>query len=210
MNEKDLEIARVMTMQYGLVTLEQARAAGLTVGQVQRRVRSGRWERVGPSIYRLVGSPTSWRQDVLSACLPTRDVVASRLTAAALHRIAPAGGPIEVTVPLGRSTRSRAVTIHQARLHPIDRELIDRIPVTTVARTLVDLAAEVSPGRLQRLVDDAMHEHRWLTANAIDAAWARSQRAPGRWGGTNLRAALEEWRGDIKPDSAAEVRLIRL
>ncbi len=144
-------------------------------------------------------------------CLGARaNVVGSNLTAAALHGLLPPGGAIHVTVPYGTSSRSAMAMVHRARLHPVDRTAIDGIPATAIARTLVDLAADLPPVRMRRLVDTAMARTRWLTADGVDAAWDRSQRAPGRAGWSNLHAALAEWRDEMKPGSPAEIRLIRI
>jgi hypothetical protein len=100
-------------------------------------------------------------------------------------------------------------TIHRARLTPIDVTMIAGIPTTTVERTLVDLAWRTPPKQLQRLVDSAAHEHA-LRPAAVDRAWERSQRAPGRRGNAKLLKALEPWRSGIRPGSPAEAKLIRV
>ena len=55
-------------------------------------------------------------------------------------------GPIHVTAPCGRQglRRRKGIWIHRCKLTPEDRTIRDGFPVTTVARTLFDLA-EVAP-----------------------------------------------------------------
>lgn len=65
-------------------------------------------------------------------------------------------GAIHVTID-SRSGRTRrcGIVIHRARLHPDDRTTVDGIPVTTPARTLLDLAETASPTQLQRAYEQA-------------------------------------------------------
>ena len=63
---------------------------------------------------------------------------------------------IDVTVP-GRTRRGTGdLTVHNVpRLHDYDRGCIDHIPLTSVARTLLDIAERVPPRRLARAVGEA-------------------------------------------------------
>ena len=67
------------------------------------------------------------------------------------------GATVHVTAPLGRQgVRRRAgIWIHRCRLHAEDRAVDTSIPVTTVARTLFDLAETVDRGRLARAWEEA-------------------------------------------------------
>lgn len=81
-------------------------------------------------------------------------------------------GPVEVTAPTQRRSR-RGLCAHEARLHPRDVTVKDGVPITTLARTLVDLAL-VEP---EPVVEHAVHEaenHRRLHIPAVDAAIARA------------------------------------
>jgi hypothetical protein len=191
--------------------MAQAAAAGLSPGQVRNRVKAGVWIPVVRGVYRVAAVPATWEQAVLAPCLSHTGLVAvSQLTAVRVHDLQPGSPPRpDVTVPMGQTSRVSGATTHRARLTPIDIERIGPIPVTTIERTLVDCAAILGPVRLQRIVDAAMHTKR-ITARSVDEAWERAQRAPGRWGYAKLHAALADWRGEIVPDTAGEVRLIRV
>ncbi|HWJ63439.1 MAG TPA: type IV toxin-antitoxin system AbiEi family antitoxin domain-containing protein [Acidimicrobiales bacterium] len=207
----DRTIAVQASTQLGLISMTQARAAGLTPRQVKHRLATGTWVRVVRGVYRLAGVPPTWQQLALAPCLAHPDLaVVSLLTASRLHGLQ-SSAPLlpDVTVPMGQNTRVSGATTHRARLTPLDTVRMGPIPVTTVERTLVDCAAVLGPVQLQRIVDAAMHSKR-TSARAVDAAWDRSQRAPGRWGHQKLLAALEDWREGLAPDTAGEVRLIRV
>ena len=211
MIDADRALALRAARQIGLVSLVQAKADGLTQRQVQHRVDTGAWIRVVNGVYRMADAPVTWEQAALAPCLGYKGLIAiSKLSAVRAQGLDPAGPvPPDVTVPMGRASRLTGTTTHRARLTPIDIDMVGPLPVTTVERTLVDCAAVLGPVRLQRLVDAAMHTKR-ITVRSIEDAWDRSQRSPGRWGHSKLMAALEDWRGEIKPDTAGEARLIRV
>jgi hypothetical protein len=57
MGNGDRALARRAETQHGIFTRGDALAAGLTSGQIDWRVASGRWERVQPRTYRMAGTP---------------------------------------------------------------------------------------------------------------------------------------------------------
>jgi hypothetical protein len=211
METADARANDLMARQHGLLTRQQAFDAGLSPGQIQRRLASGAWKLVGPSTYASAAAPAVWPQAAAAACLSgSVDAVSSNLTAADLNGLARSNRMRpEITVPFGRSTQRPDVTVHRARLHPIDRTVVDGVPTTTVARTIIDCAGWMGTKRLKALVDTAMHQQRNLTVRAVEAAWDRSQAAPGRHGRAGLWSALDDWREEIRPGSPAEMRLRR-
>lgn len=199
--------ARAAT-QFGLVTVAQARELGLSTDQIKHRVRSGRWQRLHRGVYRVAGSPPSWRQRALAACLALPpDGTTSHLTASALVRLGePAPPTPHLTVGPTRSARLAGAVVHRSPLDPQDVTRVDGIPTTTAGRTLVDCAGMLGPVRLQRMVDEAMHR-RLVDPAQIDAIWDRVRQGPGRGGEGRLRKALAPWVGPIRPGSPAEARL---
>lgn len=167
-------IAERAQTQLGLITSTQARAAGMSRQTVTARVERGLWVPAGRSTYRLAGAPPGPHVDVLAAVLDHRGV-ASHRTAAWLHELLPPGDLIDVTVPKGRST-GRTSTRDGLRVHtstnltPEDITQVGRIPVTSVARTLMGLAAlddgELPGNVLLDVVEDAIRRRlasdRWL------------------------------------------------
>jgi very-short-patch-repair endonuclease len=92
---------------------------------------------------------------------------------------------IDVTVPGQRRPR-QGFAIHRARtLDARDITTHQGIPVTTVPRTLVDLAATLTPHQLANVIHEAAYRKRF-NATATQQAMARAQ---GR-DLTNLHAAL--------------------
>jgi hypothetical protein len=145
--------------QHGLLTLRQARAAGLSDDQVHRRLQRGRWALQRRGVYRVTGAPATEEQVVLAACLVAGpSAVASHLTAARLWRLRlPDPDQLELTTPPGRRVRAEGVRQHRTRF--LAREEVHRlrgIPVTTVARTLADCSGRVPADELGRIIDDAL------------------------------------------------------
>ena len=202
----DRTIGELAAQQLGLITFVQARAVGLGTSQVRNRVDAGRWHRVAVGVYRLDGVPETWQQRALAACLGSaRGAVASHLTAAALAELCPPPPVPHLTVERGRSTSSPLAVVHRARRVPVET-VLQGVPCTDVARTLVDCAAVVGPVRLQHLVDEAMHR-RLVTVRSVEWMLDATRRAPGRAGEVRLREALEPWRTAIAAGSPAEHRL---
>ena len=76
---------------------------------------------------------------------------------------------VDVTVPTGSRGRRSGLIVHRTRrLAPEDRAVVDGIPVTSVARTLGDLA-EAAPRRLARAVEEA-ERLRLFDLGAVESA----------------------------------------
>jgi len=151
----DSLIAGIARVQHGLVTARQLGEIGLKTSAISKRARSGRVHRVHQGVYAVghegLSEEARWMAAVL-ACGP--GAVLSH-GAAAVHwgLLRPLDGPIDVSIPTrnGRKRR-RGIRIHRcgdlgAPLRPHGTEkrpaslatVRDRIPVTTVPRTLMDI-----------------------------------------------------------------------
>ncbi|HEU4656738.1 MAG TPA: DUF559 domain-containing protein, partial [Capillimicrobium sp.] len=116
------------------------------------------------------------------------DAVLSHRSAAQVHGLvdrAPARH--EITAPDRRRHRGAELVVYRNRLHPADRTVVDGVPITTVARTLVDLAATRSADELDAALEAAARQ-RVLDLRAIDETIARNRR---RRGVGRLAAAVE-------------------
>jgi very-short-patch-repair endonuclease len=152
-------VSAYASKQFGLFTREQAHLCGLSNEQLRRLLEQGVIERLSRNVFRFTGSSSTWYQHVLAACLDGGpDCVASHRTAAALHRLdgfSP-GGIIEVLVPMRVRHRRKDVIVHHTRSLPKqDRAVVDAIPVTSVARTLMTLGAVVPATQVEEAYDAA-------------------------------------------------------
>jgi very-short-patch-repair endonuclease len=151
----DEKLARLAARQHGVFSRTQAERLGATRGVISYRLRVGRWNQLSRDVFRLAGAPSSWRQDLMAACLAWGDgaVVSHRAAAALWQFLGFEPGIVELTVPEMRKRRAPGI-IHRHRLHSRDATKIDGISVTTPARTLIDLAAIVPEEELEETIDD--------------------------------------------------------
>ncbi len=190
----DRELARLAARQHGVVSRIQLRAAGLGDGAIGHRVRAGRLHPIHRAVY-AVGHPLlSDRGRFLAAVLACGDgAVLSHRSAAALWGIQPlAPRAVDVTIPVqsGRSQR-RGVTVHRTRrLPPSEVRRKDGIPVTSPARTLVDLAEVVADRPLERALDEGER----LGLIKPQAVQAAIEGNPGRIGAATLSSVLDRHR----------------
>jgi very-short-patch-repair endonuclease len=184
-------LAALAGRQHGVVSVAQLRELGFTKHAVRRRVESKRLQRLHPGVY-AVGhdalTPDSRRLAAVLACGP--GALLSHRAAGALQNLLPSSPQFDVTVPLPRRSRPGLV-IHRSRLiHPDDRSSVRGIPVTSVARTLVDLADVLSEERLAK----AVHEAEVQRAFDLGAVEAVVGRLPGRKGRHKLSRVLAAYR----------------
>jgi very-short-patch-repair endonuclease len=190
----DAALAVLAGSQHGVVSRAQLEALGLRRDAVLRRVEQKRLQRLYPGVY-AVGhdalTPDSRRLAAVLACGP--GALLSHRAGGALQGLLPSSPQAEVTVPHGRKPKP-GLLIHRSRLiHPDDRSGVRGIPVTSVARTLVDLADVLSEQRLAKAVHEA-EVRRVFDLSAIEAAIAR---LPGRKGRHKLSRALTAYRPEL-------------
>lgn len=144
--------------QAGYFTTAQAAAAGVSSRALHRRTRSGDINHIHYGLYRLRRFPAHPFEDVVAACLWAGDSsVASHATALAVHGISDAM-PSQIHVTVSRPFRGHrdGVVVHRADLPDDDRIRVDSVSVTSIARTLQDVAAAEEPALVEQAVADAI------------------------------------------------------
>ena len=112
----------------------------------------------------------------------------------------PSRRPPSVTTPALRRRRA-GIDMHSgSTLTPADVAVVDGIPCTTIARTLLDFAEIARPKELARAVEETERLD-LFDGRAVENVLAR---ASGRRGAPRLRAALAEWREPAFTRSEAE------
>ena len=167
----------------------QLHAAGLGRGAIHARVLAGRLIRLYRGVY-AVGhaqlTPLGWRWAAVLACGGPGAAALSHGSAAAVWDLLPSPAKFDVTT-LRTAHATPTSRVHRSRtLHPTDITDHDGLPVTTVARTLVDLATTLTSHRLERVVHRAEHL-RLLDTHSLDE---QLKRAHGRRT-KPLKAAVE-------------------
>jgi very-short-patch-repair endonuclease len=191
----DRELAALAARQWGVVSLAHLKALGLGVRAVQQRAAAGRLHRLYRGVY-AVGhvhlGAEGRRLAAVMACGP--GAVLSHVSAAAhwglLHTAATL---VDVTAPRGRHG-ARGIRLHRTRsLDARDTTTHEGIPITTVARTLLDLSATVPAQRLERALAQAEHlrfyDHRAITdGHRGTAALARATASEPKWARNDVEA----------------------
>lgn len=210
----DGAMAELASRQHGLFSRQQVLAAGGRDDHIKRRLQSHRWAHVAEGVYGLPGWPGTWRRRLLAACLEAGpEAVASHQAAAGLHRLVTfAEGPIVVMVAHGDHQYLHAGRLRQSTdLRSGHRSVVDGIPVTTIARTLVDLAGcrDIPLARLATAVDDAHVSGRCRLAE-VHLLYDELRR-PGKRGMRRLGAVLaSRGPGYVPPESVLERRLLKV
>ncbi len=183
------EIARIASRAHGVVTWRQLVAAGLSRAEIKQRGRTGALIRVHRGVYRVGHRAPSVEARYLAAVLACGEgaALSGRAAAHLLGVLKGAVLPPEVTSP----TERRVPGVRTRRARRIEATSWSGIPVTTVPRTLVDLAAVLPEDELARAVHEAEVRHR-PTPALVEAVLARQPNAPGA---KRLRRVL---RGDIR------------
>jgi len=162
-----------------VVTRRGLLAAGMTPRQIARRVRSGALLVEYRGVYR-VGHRAPSREARYAAAVEAcgdRAVLCGRVAAHLHGLIKGAPPPPEVVAPTERLIEG-ILTRRIRRLDPRDATVVLGIPVTTVARTLVDLAALLGAEALARACHEAGVLH-GTTPGEVEAVLERRPASPG-------------------------------
>lgn len=199
--------AELAGRQHGVVHRGQLLAAGLTPEKIKGMARSGALHRLHRGVYavgHLALPPFAHEQAAILAC-GEPSLISSR---SALYLWGLAARPSDVhVIALGHHCRKR-VGIHLRLLAAIDDRDVRRrhgLPLTSPARSLIDLAATAGPVELEDLVAGA-RVRRLVGEGELEAALARAGKARGA---AAMRRFLAEEGGSDMTRSIAERRFRR-
>lgn len=210
-SERNHEIARgsqqrladLATAQGGAVSLDQLRDTGVTTRSASHQASDGRLHRIHRGVYtvghRSISRNTHLRAAVL-AC--GEGAVVSHLTAAAVHGLWDKWPAlIDVTVPVEAGRKIDGIRCRRCRFpEPGEIEIRHGVPITTLARTLVDLAGILGIKSLRKAVGRAAMRRK-LDLQAVDLA---TDNAKWRRGLKLLELALVPYR--TKDGTVPDVR----
>ena len=151
----DIRVAAIAAQQHGVVSVEQLREAGLDKHRVRHRVRIGRLHAVHRGVYAVGHSYLSAEGRWMGAVLACgTGAVLSHRTAAIAWRLLPdqSNALVDVCIPsdTGKKIR-RGIRLH--RRPSLNPQTVTRhrgMPITTPARTIVDLGKVASPADVRR------------------------------------------------------------
>ena len=189
----------------------QLRALGLGPTSIQRRVRAGRLHAEYRGVFavghRKRGAAALWWAAVL-AYRP--DGVLSHAAAAAAWDLRRAAArTVDITVRLGGRAQRPGIRLHRSRvLNPDEVTDLDGLPITTPARTLLDLAATGLRGRPLEAALDRAELLRLLDFAELHRLLARHAK---RRGSPALSATLSRYTaGTVETRSVLEELVLEL
>lgn len=181
-----------MQRQQGVAGLAQLVALGIGGTAVRKRAQAGRLHRLYRAVYALTPPsllPLNGRYlAAVLACGPGA-ALSHRSAADLLGLRKTDRAPIDVIVPGRTARRHDGIDIHRSTtLTAADTTIVDGIPVTTVARTALDLATVVR----RRAVERALDQAEMLQVFDLNALRDQLDRNPHHPGAPALRAVLDE------------------
>ncbi len=208
---RDERIGQIAAHQRSRVDRRQLRQAGISDSAITRLVAKGQLHREHPGVF-AVGhpghGPLTRETSALLACRP--GALLSHMSAAELWglvRPGHPGRPVDVLIAGRQTARPAGVTVHRTRrLHPSEVRFHERLPVTSPARTIFEIADELPKRAVERAIDDGL-ERNLVRLSQIRDVIARN---PGRRASTILRSLLQQRTGSTVSRSDAEERALWL
>lgn len=173
---------------------------------MRRRVEADRLHLLHRGVYALGDGSVSRRGQWLAAVIACGEgALLSHGSAAALWGLMrPRGSDVEVTAAAGRTMRG--IVVHECAIFAEDRAVVARIPVTSVARTLFDLAEVVDERQLEKAFEEA-DRLGLLKIRALEDVCARSH---GRRALRPIRKLIDAATMPIDTQSPLEDRVLDL
>jgi very-short-patch-repair endonuclease len=207
----DRRIADLASAQHGVVSRGQLRVLGLNRHRIESRIAAGRLQPVHRGVYaaghRVLTIEGRWMAAVMAG--GERAVLSHASAAAAWELRRAVAGAIDVTVPGGAGRKRRAgLRVHRSTtLEVTDTTTRLAIPITTPARTIIDLAATLDGRPLEQALDRA---EQLRLVDFADLARRIADR-PGRTGSPSLQAVLSLYTaGSTVTRSEMEERFLAL
>lgn len=189
MHAVDRGIAELAGRQHGVVALRQLREMGVSRREVERRLAAGRLHRLHPGVYAVGHKALSVQGHRMAAVLACGcGAVLSHASAAALWGIRHFAGAL-IHVTTNKKWRSSdSIRRHFSSLPEDERAFAEGIPVTTVPRTIFDLAAGCTTDQVQALIRESEYQRLYDRLSLADLL----ERYPRRRGAPRVREALAQ------------------
>lgn len=152
-SDTDRKIAVLAERQHGVVARRQLVALGLSDDAIERRLAARRLHLLHRGVYAVGHTVLRVEGRWMAATLATTGVLSHATAAGAWGLRPPATGLIHVTATSAR--RRSGVKVHRNALGPRDTTIRRGIPITTPARTIIDLARTIDGRPLEHALDIA-------------------------------------------------------
>ena len=183
-------LAELAGRQWGVVSRAQLGGVGLGRGAIDRRVQTGRLRRIHRGVYAIAGATLPREGRALAAVLACGEGAVLSHTSAAVHWGLLTYDPPQphVTAPASKAG-APGIRLHRTRsLDARDATTHRGIPITTLARTLLDVAATAPRNHLEHALGQALRNELYDQRAIRDVL----QRHRGRRGAKALRTATDD------------------
>jgi very-short-patch-repair endonuclease len=185
-HDLDAEIARLAEGQHGVVSRRQLEQLGAGSDAIDWRLETDRLLPLYRAVFAVGHRPATRESRWMAAVLAGGpEAVLSHRAAGAHWGLCGHSGRIDVTAPRKRRPRF-GIRFHRSFLPSDETTVKNGIPVTTVPRTLFDLAAVLDRRQLERALNEAEVLRLWDELSLHDLL----RRYPRRPGVSNVRAVL--------------------
>lgn len=204
--QRERELEALATRQHGVISHEQLMELGVDEQSIERRLRDRRLSAVHRNVYSVGHRRPGLRAPWWAALLAYGSgAMLSHQSAAVLWGIRrKQRGPIHITAPCGRQglRRRKGIWIHRCKFEKEDETTRDGFPVTTVARTLFDLA-EVAPYEALKGAAEEADRLKRLRLRDLEKV---CERGYGRRALRPIRRLIEELHAPDEGRSPLEIR----
>jgi very-short-patch-repair endonuclease len=149
----------VMGMLHHTITLEEAIRSGMSRSRVYRLLEKGEWVRLRQGVFLTdpsIDPQARWRSELFATLRACGDgALVSHRSAAILHRLEGVQGrPIDVTV--ARNVTRRPPDVRRTMRPDPKPVLLDGLPTTSLARTILDLGTAVPGDVVEQALESAL------------------------------------------------------
>jgi very-short-patch-repair endonuclease len=190
----DEVVAALAEIQYGVVARWQLVLLGFGKDAIQVRIDTGLLKPLHAGVYAVGHTRLTRHGFFLAAVLAfgPRALLSHRSAGVLWDLLSSRQIKVEVTTHVSAQRHTPRIKAHRTRkLDPEDVTIKDGIPITSVARTILDLAAILRPDGLLDVIDNAVRAQLFDLA-ALERAIART---PRRRGVKKLEVLLADYRG---------------
>ena len=202
----DVVMRTLAEAQDGVFERSQLLERGVPAWAIKERLRLGRIESVFRNVYAFSRRLLTWHGVCRAAALSVPGAVVSHRSAAALSQIRNYRPPVIDLTSTTACRRREGIRLHRLPIEPDEITHVDGIPVTSAARTILDLAATAHLHELRRAWREASHLRIWSGAD-IHTLIARY---PGRTGIRRARDLAQDLPTTERTNSDLEERFLPL
>ncbi len=200
------ELVTIAARQDGCITKQQVLNI-VQRGQLEYLISARALVKLHPNTYVVAGFPDNWRQQSRAAALSLPGSILSHESAGRAWGMLDEANPrVHLSASPHKASPRDGVIVHRIRELDTYRSLVDEIPVTTPARTLIDLAETLRPQQLESCVDRAINNKLVTTLELFSLL--NTLAAKGRPRAASLRKILTEWQSVRSHSSLALTRRI--